>query len=102
MLCVMVCTIVLVVSIVLVFFMIRRPPRSTRTDTHFPYTTLFRASSISNGLLRGDNRHECSLCLSLLAVRTAPHRLCPWRYAHLRKSISGIDQPRRQRRGNTP
>src|SRR6056297_1037923 len=24
------------------FFMIRRPPRSTRTDTLFPYTTLFR------------------------------------------------------------
>src|SRR3546814_14780600 len=23
--------------------MIRRPPRSTRTDTHFPYTTLFRS-----------------------------------------------------------
>src|SRR3546814_11349061 len=24
--------------------MIRRPPRSTRTDTHFPYTTLFRSA----------------------------------------------------------
>src|SRR3546814_16688944 len=30
------------------FLMIRRPPRSTRTDTLFPYTTLFR-STISNG-----------------------------------------------------
>src|SRR3546814_13250645 len=30
-------------SVFLVFFlMIRRPPRSTRTDTLFPYTTLFR------------------------------------------------------------
>src|SRR3546814_13098521 len=30
----------------LVFFlMIRRPPRSTRTDTLFPYTTLFRSVS---------------------------------------------------------
>src|SRR3546814_12276136 len=28
------------------FFMIRRPPRSTRTDTHFPYTTLFRSVKI--------------------------------------------------------
>src|SRR3546814_2235531 len=29
---------------ILVFFlMIRRPPRSTRTDTLFPYTTLFRS-----------------------------------------------------------
>src|SRR3546814_11504136 len=31
-------------SFVLFFFlMIRRPPRSTRTDTLFPYTTLFRS-----------------------------------------------------------
>src|SRR3546814_4376457 len=27
--------------------MIRRPPRSTRTDTLFPYTTLFRSLSMS-------------------------------------------------------
>src|SRR3546814_554727 len=26
--------------------MIRRPPRSTRTDTLFPYTTLFRSSEV--------------------------------------------------------
>src|SRR3546814_18970449 len=31
-------------SLVYLFFlMIRRPPRSTRTDTLFPYTTLFRS-----------------------------------------------------------
>src|SRR3546814_5900481 len=28
--------------------MIRRPPRSTRTDTLFPYTTLFRSSGIDH------------------------------------------------------
>src|SRR3546814_6678253 len=34
------------VSFLLLFFlMIRRPPRSTRTDTLFPYTTLFRSSA---------------------------------------------------------
>src|SRR3546814_14210053 len=34
----------LVCGIILFFFlMIRRPPRSTRTDTLFPYTTLFRS-----------------------------------------------------------
>src|SRR3546814_20479967 len=27
------------------FLMIRQPPRSTRTDTLFPYTTLFRAAA---------------------------------------------------------
>src|SRR3546814_3179357 len=30
--------------IFLFFLMIRRPPRSTRTDTLFPYTTLFRSA----------------------------------------------------------
>src|SRR3546814_14705033 len=30
------------------FLMIRRPPRSTRTDTLFPYTTLFRSTGLSN------------------------------------------------------
>src|SRR3546814_11355361 len=35
---------VLVVMLFVFFFlMIRRPPRSTRTDTLFPYTTLFRS-----------------------------------------------------------
>src|SRR3546814_1315494 len=35
--------------------MIRRPPRSTRTDTLFPYTTLFRSLSF---LVGDDNRQE--------------------------------------------
>src|SRR3546814_12114001 len=38
------------------FLMIRRPPRSTRTDTLFPYTTLFRSSilpRVSTNLLSG-------------------------------------------------
>src|SRR3546814_18491715 len=30
--------------------MIRRPPRSTRTDTLFPYTTLFRSPLLAGGL----------------------------------------------------
>src|SRR3546814_7269567 len=29
--------------------MIRRPPRSTRTDTLVPYTTLFRSSALDGG-----------------------------------------------------
>src|SRR3546814_7830614 len=36
---------------VFIFFllMIRRPPRSTRTDTLFPYTTLFRSEEGQHG-----------------------------------------------------
>src|SRR6056297_2157773 len=37
---------------ILFFIMIRRPPRSTRTDTLFPYTTLFRSP-------RGGGHHLC-------------------------------------------
>src|SRR3546814_6599297 len=32
--------------------MIRRPPRSTRTDTLFPYTTLFRSYRQTEGIVR--------------------------------------------------
>src|SRR3546814_6607457 len=34
--------------------MIRRPPRSTRTDTLFPYPTLFRSEHDPNDLLAAD------------------------------------------------
>src|SRR3546814_3926310 len=42
--------------------MIRRPPRSTRTDTLFPYTTLFRSKWNGwKGRRRFDGRIESSL-----------------------------------------
>src|SRR3546814_7010809 len=47
------------------FLMIRRPPRATRTDTLFPYTTLFRSSQafqnrpvdVRAGVLAGEPVH---------------------------------------------
>src|SRR3546814_5163648 len=45
------------------FLMIRRPPRSTRTDTLFPYTTLFRAvfaAVLEHQLHRGGGRHRAA------------------------------------------
>src|SRR3546814_12598485 len=40
------------------FLMIRRPPRSTRTATLFPYTTLFRSDLAQpGGALRADVAH---------------------------------------------
>src|SRR3546814_5023821 len=50
--------------------MIRRPPRSTRTDTLFPYTTLFR--SLFHGFT-ADAFHD--LKPSLLLRRTCQSRL---------------------------
>src|SRR3546814_7683086 len=41
------------------FLMIRRPPRSTRTDTLFPYTTLFRSRSQARIPL---SHRECTPC----------------------------------------
>src|SRR3546814_18681156 len=39
--------------------MIRRPPRSTRTDTLFPYTTLFRSFlALLIVMMREDIRHQ--------------------------------------------
>src|SRR3546814_13740600 len=60
--------------------MIRRPPRSTRTDTLFPYTTLFRSEQFVRlrlaDLLVGAALHEprplgVHLRLNLLAHRAA-------------------------------
>src|SRR3546814_10193300 len=51
--------------------MIRRPPRSTRTDTLFPYTTLFRS-------LRAD--HE--------AVEAGIHRL----FQHFGRELAALQR----------
>src|SRR3546814_8734285 len=41
------------------FLMIRRPPRSTRTDTLFPYTTLLRSSAGFELPGRAGADHQC-------------------------------------------
>src|SRR3546814_3231669 len=41
--------------------MIRRPPRSTRTDTLFPYTTLFRSHDLRD--VRHDRQRKAEGCL---------------------------------------
>src|SRR3546814_6878630 len=69
--------------------MIRRPPRSTRTDTLFPYTTLFR-SHLSR-LRRGERTAH----LHLSRVRTDPfHRPS----ARNPQSLSDHSRPNRTRR----
>src|SRR3546814_2371911 len=49
--------------------MMRRPPRSTRTDTLFPYTTLFRSAEQVGG------RHRAILEHQLGGVGAAPAHL---------------------------
>src|SRR3546814_4618702 len=65
------------------FLMIRRPPRSTRTDTLFPYTTLFRSYSLPPGQHRLANRrrvemagkHDAEKLKTLASVSTERQRL---------------------------
>src|SRR3546814_10692928 len=48
--------------------MIRRPPRSTRTDTHFPYTTLFRSDRRRQAVVRNLGLEEVQLVIGFAAV----------------------------------
>src|SRR3546814_13428269 len=43
------------------FLSIRRPPRSTRTDTLFPYTTLFRSNVTNSGTLQSGGALSASI-----------------------------------------
>src|SRR3546814_3503522 len=53
------------------FLMIRRPPRSTRTDTLFPYTTLFRSMAFTLEVLTRNDRDRCrAFDLRALDART--------------------------------
>src|SRR3546814_18071643 len=51
--------------------MIRRPPRSTRTDTLFPYTTLFRSDLGASALAQpalGDEIVDPALALGVAGI----------------------------------
>src|SRR3546814_15611068 len=50
----------------ILFLMRRRPPRSTRTDTLFPYTTLFR--SLSGRLVLGTNNPDGLFAMGQMMV----------------------------------
>src|SRR3546814_7909764 len=53
------------------FLMIRRPPRSTRTDTLFPYTTLFRSTDHDTARLRLQAHDEQRLAFAADAKAAA-------------------------------
>src|SRR3546814_3298602 len=56
--------------------MIRRPPRSTRTDTLFPYTTLFRSLAAQAALEQFGKVDDIG-ALALFFARFGFHRLEP-------------------------
>src|SRR3546814_6833890 len=63
--------------------MIRRPPRSTRTDTLFPYTTLFRSA---------DREGEIEGCV---AMRQVTHEICEMKRLYVRPQAQGRTYSRR-------
>src|SRR3546814_19807427 len=73
--------------------MIRRPPRSTRTDTLFPYTPLFRSSRIAPLLRRPEPRRLRSPAFGRYqgSCRTiylaAPHRLSTPQESDRRRTV---------------
>src|SRR5881628_3973161 len=54
--------------------MIRRPPRSTRQSTLFPYTTLFRSRAAPGSQESSPHGATRSIPLSLHRLRDRPHR----------------------------
>src|SRR3546814_6677991 len=53
------------------FLMIRRPPRSTRTDTLFPYTTLFRSQAQTRQVPRAPGWYNLATHFPWIGMRTA-------------------------------
>src|SRR3546814_19810176 len=78
-------------SYFLFFLMIRPPPRSTRTDTLFPYTTLFRSLAHAQGdrLGRADRQLPCAILARGRRRRVALRGLSRPRISRHRVAIVG-------------
>src|SRR3546814_19859449 len=77
--------------------MIRRPPRSTRTDTLFPYTTLFRSTSLASSIPVVEHPIVIVFILQIGRGRKAPDRPSgfPVRsgFAPVRRSLRRASDP---------
>src|SRR3546814_15573711 len=71
----------LFVYVILFVLMIRRPPISTRTDTLFPYTTLFRAEAKKSRTLSNSETRRAS-------IPVLPRRSASGMFSTLEKNLS--------------
>src|SRR3546814_16574698 len=77
------------------FLMIRRPPRSTRTDTLLPYTTLFRSQATAGRAASIDDAEVAKFAAMAEAWwdpegKFRPlHRFNPVRLAYIRDRLCG-------------
>src|SRR3546814_17336654 len=67
--------------------MIRRPPRSTRTDTLFPYTTLFRSGRDAEHLLIAGHNPGLEDLVLMLVPEGAPEDLGDRLRAHVVETL---------------
>src|SRR3546814_9821281 len=72
--------------------MIQRPPRSTRTDTLFPYTTLFRSGRAA-AIGRTDKSESVHWTpLAELSIRACKNRFCAVQSAGTSKSTARSEE----------
>src|SRR3546814_12922528 len=85
--------------------MIRRPPRSTRTDTLFPYTTLFRSRPEQEGAMLGRiafgkritphalDRRQRIILATANGKPGIDHRQREQKLVFLREPVADLDRP---------
>src|SRR3546814_6185038 len=76
--------------------MIRLPPRSTLTDTLFPYTTLFRSAYSCRGSATNPHRRPSTTPFRRAAARPKPQRqlfLSPWDRRTAMERLGLVDVP---------
>src|SRR3546814_15426855 len=80
------------------FLMIRRPPGSTRTDTLFPDTTLFRsADAAARGTARSTSAFgDISVIVTTVTSHTSKSGYCFGMRTHARRYCYGVEMQRRQ------
>src|SRR3546814_2147665 len=79
--------------------MIRRPPRSTRTDTLFPYTTLFRSDVTKTSFhVRTPSRRAAPPHRSPHEHVHLPHHRARAVHAAVRRRVPAVGQPGADRR----
>src|SRR3546814_695840 len=79
-------------SLLFFFLMIRRPPRSTRTDTLFPDTTLFRSRNLIRYVPALDTGHPMAERDQLLRALKQVLKLRGMRYSDLARGL-GVSEP---------
>src|SRR6056297_4298621 len=83
--------------------MIRRPPRSTRTDTLFPYTTLFRSARASCGscVLLPEPVAPLTITTCSSAIRSEEHTSEPQSFRRISYAVFCLKKKKKKKTKKT-